>query len=88
MSYTILIERQAQKVIKTLDKQTVQRIHERIKELSVTPYNHRISGVVTMEKGRHKFRVGDWRIIFKIDEKDKAIFIVAVRPRRRAYPKQ
>jgi mRNA interferase RelE/StbE len=88
MSYQITIDHKADKVIDKLDKKTIKRIAERLDEQAVNPYDQRISGPVEMGKGQRKSRVGDWRIIFKIDEENLIIKITAVRPRRRAYPKQ
>jgi mRNA interferase RelE/StbE len=88
MSYHITIDHKADKVIDKLDKKTIKRIADRLDELAVNPYDHRISGPIEMKKDERKSRVGDWRIIFKIDEVSRIVEIIAVRPRRRAYPKQ
>ncbi|AEB09515.1 type II toxin-antitoxin system RelE family toxin [Desulfobacca acetoxidans] len=88
MSYTAHIARKAAKEIKGLDKATAKRIRERIRELAVDPYDRRISGPIKMGEGMRKSRVGDWRLIFKIDDTHQLIIILAVKPRRRAYPNQ
>jgi mRNA interferase RelE/StbE len=88
MIYQLKIGHKADKVIDKLDKKTVKRIMDRLDELVVNPYDHRISGPVEMGKGELKSRVGDWRIIFEVDEVNHIVKVTAVRPRRRAYPKQ
>jgi mRNA interferase RelE/StbE len=88
MSYKTHTERKAVKEIKALDKTTVKRIRDRINELAINPYDTRISGNVRMGEGERKSRVGDWRIIFEVDEASHTVKVTAVRPRRRAYPKQ
>ncbi len=41
MSYRLLIEKQAAKAIKSLDKHTARRIHARLKELALDPFDAR-----------------------------------------------
>lgn len=88
MSYKIIIDRQARKEIKALDKPTIRRIDDRLKEIVANPYDGRISDPVRMGTGERKARVGDWRIIFEVDDTQNIITILAVKHRRRAYPKQ
>lgn len=64
MSYTVRIERQAIKTLKALDKQTIRRIHTRLKELAVDPFDLRLSGQLEMGQGERKTRVGNWRVFF------------------------
>jgi mRNA interferase RelE/StbE len=88
MRYTVHIDRKAAKEMKALDTTTVRRLRERINEIADNPFDLRLSGPITMGTGERKARVGDWRIIFEVDETTKTIIILAVKPRRRAYPKQ
>ena len=88
MRYTVHIDRKAAKEMQALDKTTVKRLRERIHELAANPFDLRISGPIKMGTGERKSRVGDWRLIFEVDETTKTIFILAVKPRRKAYPKQ
>lgn len=88
MTYKVHIDRQALKEIKSLDKPTIKRIDDRIIELAINPYDNRISELIKMGTGERKSRVGDWRIIFEIDDGQMTIIILAVKHRRRAYPKQ
>ncbi len=64
MSYTVRIERQAIKTLKALDKQTIRRIHTRLKELAVDPFDLRLSGQLEMGQGERNTRVGNWRVFF------------------------
>jgi mRNA-degrading endonuclease RelE of RelBE toxin-antitoxin system len=42
------------------------------------PLDHRISDYLEMGEGRRYSRVGNWRIIFQVEEKEKIIFITAI----------
>jgi mRNA interferase RelE/StbE len=88
MTYQVHIERGALKTVRSLDKATARRIHDRINELAIDPYDQRISGPLKMGAGERKFRMGDWRIIYEVDQASHTINVIAIRPRKRAYPKQ
>ena len=62
-----------------------QRLLERLRELALDPYAPRISKAVKMEPGQRTSRVGDWRIIYRVNENNQEILISAFRPRGKAY---
>lgn len=84
MSYVLKVSKTAVKTIKSLDQPTIRRIHARLKELIQDPFDHRISSQVEMEKGERKSRVGDYRIFYEVAE-TKTVYVIAVRPRGKAY---
>jgi mRNA-degrading endonuclease RelE of RelBE toxin-antitoxin system len=88
MSYTLRFAKPFSKTLKSLDQATIKRIHQRLLELAENPFNPRISGQVEMEHGEHKSRVGNWRIFYEIDEGNRIIDVLAVRPRQQAYKKK
>ena len=38
-----------------------------------------------MEKGERKSRVGDYRVFYEVAETTKTVYVIAVRPRGKAY---
>jgi mRNA interferase RelE/StbE len=85
MSYDLSLGRQAKKEIKALDTSTIKRIVDRFQQLSLNPFDPRISKAIKMSPGRRTSRVGDWRIIYEIHESQKVIEVVSIRARREAY---
>jgi len=85
VSYTIRIEKQAAKTLRDLDATMVKRIHARLKEIAQNPYNPRISNKLAIAPADRRSRVGDWRIFYEVDESTSTIYVVALRPRGRAY---
>ncbi len=85
MKYTLQISKPAVKTIKSLDQSTIKRIHARLKELIQDPFDPRISSPVEMAKGERKSRVGDYRIFYEVAETTKTVYVIAVRPRGKAY---
>jgi mRNA interferase RelE/StbE len=88
MIYQVIIDRPAAKAIKSLDRAIAERIRNQLRKLALNPYDSRITGKVRMSEDERKSRVGDWRILFRVDKTNQVVKVTAVKPRRRAYPKQ
>jgi mRNA-degrading endonuclease RelE of RelBE toxin-antitoxin system len=39
-----------------------------------------------MAQGRRVARVGDWRIIYRVDESERIVFVMAIDHRSKIYP--
>jgi mRNA interferase RelE/StbE len=87
MSYALRIDKQAAKTLKSLDQPTIRRLLARLQKLSENPFDQRISSPLEMEPSVHKSRVGNWRIFFEVDDSERVVAIVAIKPRSRAYRK-
>ncbi len=85
MSFRVEFSHQAAKELKRLDRTTIKRIEARIDELAQDPFNPRISQQKETDPESRKSRVGDWRIIYQVEEAQQIINIAAIRPRSRAY---
>lgn len=85
MSYRSAFSRQAEKRLDRMDRPTYERIETRLEELETNPYNTRTSKPLHGLEGMRVSRVGDWRIIFTVNDTAKIIYIVAIRPRGEAY---
>jgi mRNA interferase RelE/StbE len=85
LNYQTRYSRQAAKRLDALDRPTRQRIERRLDELEENPYDPRIAKILKGQEGLRRSRVGDWRVLYIIQEKTKTIFIVAIRPRGEAY---
>jgi mRNA interferase RelE/StbE len=85
VSYRVQLSNPSKKQLDLIDRQTERRLRERLKELAFDPYSTRLSKAVKMIPGQRTSRVGDWRIIYRVDEEDKNVFVIAFRPRGKAY---
>lgn len=85
MSYRIDLYREAEKTLDGLDRTTARRIEAKIEELTQAPLDPRLSKQMETAKDRRYARVGDWRIIFRLNEAAATLDILAIRPRSRAY---
>jgi mRNA interferase RelE/StbE len=62
-------------------------VQRRLKELSFDPFDPVISYSLEMARQKRSSRVGDWRIIYQVNESQKIIEVLTIAPRGRAYRK-
>jgi mRNA interferase RelE/StbE len=82
--YEVLLERRAERDLKKVSQETFYRIIPKIKALSENPKPagcRKIAG----SKNAWRIRTGDYRIIYEIDEKEKAVKVMRIRHRREVY---
>ena len=82
--YRISIKSSAAKELKKLPSELQHRIANKIEQLIEDP---RLSGVIKL-KGNdnlYRCRVGEYRLIYKIDDSEKKIVITRVRHRKDVY---
>lgn len=85
MTYRVEVHHQAAKELKRLDRTTIERIRAKISELAQAPFSPRISRQMETDPDSRYARVGDWRIIYRVNEAAGTLDIVAIRPRSGAY---
>jgi len=83
MKYTILIERYAQKQILKLDKKTIPVIKNAISGLASNP---RPQGYKKLKgEDAYRIRVGNYRIIYEINDNIILVTVVSVGHRKNIY---
>ncbi len=82
--YTVTFARSARKELEALEAALVKRIFVRIEALAKEP---RPPGCLklTGEENLWRIRVGDYRVIYALNDPRKRVDIIAVRHRRAAY---
>ena len=81
--WTVIVERQPEKLLHRLPRDLVQRLDAAIMGLAEDP---RPPGCKQL-KGHalYRVRVGDWRIIYAIEDDKLIVLIVEIAPRGGAY---
>jgi len=87
VSYQVEIAPAAQRDVKRLPPEMVRKVDAAILELEQTPRPH---GCTKLEgsEDEYRVRVGDYRILYVINDKAKLVTIARVRHRRDAYRKR
>jgi mRNA interferase RelE/StbE len=82
--YEVFLERAAERDLKRLDSRQFDRVVERLKGLALQPRPPG-AGKIKGSKNDWRIRVGSLRIIYEVDEEARALRVMRVRSRRRAY---
>jgi mRNA interferase RelE/StbE len=83
MTYRILYTEEAARRIRTLDKAVKERVAKVIGRLSEHPeLGKRLTGLLS---DRWSYRVGDWRILYKIRKKEVVVLVLTIGHRSDVY---
>jgi mRNA interferase RelE/StbE len=82
--YEIYIERKAERDLKKLELDIFHRIILNIKTLSKNPKPPG-SRKITGSKNDWRIRVGNYRIIYEVDDRAKTVKVMRIRHRRDVY---
>ena len=87
MAWQIKLERRAHKALLKLDRATARRIITTLERKIQDSNDPRSFGspLVGEWSGFWRYRIGDWRIIAKIEDDIVTIFIIRIAHRREAY---
>ncbi len=82
--YAVVLARSARKELEALDPPIVSRLVARIEALSRSP-RPRGSRKLRGSGDLWRVRVGDYRIVYGIDDRRRVVDVVRIRHRREAY---
>ena len=83
-SYQISVLREAMRIMSRLDRRTKERIAKAIEEMATNPF----AGDVRPLEGEpdaYRRRIGDWRVLFRVDPEAKTVTVYRVGPRGDVY---
>ncbi len=84
--YKLTLTRDAQKFYEQADAPLVRRLHRCFGHLRENPYEHpsikRLRGPLV---GYFRYRVGDWRVVYHVDEEKHVVTILLVAHRSEVY---
>lgn len=83
--YTVTILPAALRTIQSLPKTIRARIREKIDALADDVRPHGVKSLQGSQKGYLRLRVGDYRIIYRVEDERLLVFVVAVGHRREVY---
>lgn len=83
-SYRIEWKSSAEKELKAIDRQHIPRILEAVESLTINPFPSQSRKLRDVEKS-YRRRVGDYRIVYQVDEKEGMVTIYHIRHRKDIY---
>jgi mRNA interferase RelE/StbE len=84
MAYSVEFARSARRELERLPGQAADRVLEAIRRMQEEPRPHGNRKLVG-EEATYRIRVGEYRVIYEIDDAAQAVLITRVRHRREAY---
>ncbi|OGK24570.1 hypothetical protein A2954_00055 [Candidatus Roizmanbacteria bacterium RIFCSPLOWO2_01_FULL_37_12] len=86
MSYKIFYSQEAEKYLGRLTSSKAKSILERITYVAGDPFKPdnnitKLTGTISS----YRLRIGDLRVIYELDVKDKLMYVVKIKPRGSAY---
>ena len=84
LPWQVLVQRQAEKSLRRLDKPLRQRIRQAINQLAVTPRPQGCKKLAGYDN-LYRVRVGDWRISYAIEDDKLIVLVVGIAPRGQVY---
>jgi mRNA-degrading endonuclease RelE of RelBE toxin-antitoxin system len=83
LKYRVVVTNPFDRGMRRLMPRDRERARKLVDEIQADPYAFKELGGKL--KGLRSARFGDYRIVFTVDEKQRAIVLASVRPRERAY---
>ncbi len=84
--FKIYIERKAEKELKNLPKDIKNKAIKEILNLKNNPFPLKVRKIMGT-KNCYRLKVGDYRIVYEVDAKEKIINIFRIRHRKDVYKK-
>jgi mRNA interferase RelE/StbE len=85
MPYQVIIKPQAEKAILELQRKDQENVFREIRAIAVDPKKTGVKPLRHELKGLWKSRVGNYRIVFRIEEGRLLILVIAVGDRKEIY---
>ena len=84
--YEVRLSVEAQNFYNKTSVATVKKINRCLMVLEQDPYNHpNITALRGNLAGRYRYRIGDYRIVYLVDEASKVVFVTLIAHRTKVY---
>ncbi len=83
-TYRVILERKAEKQLRDLTKADFQRVSNAIEKIAQNPRGHN-SIKLTDSQNEYRYRAGNLRILYTIEDKVLHVYIFEIVDRRDAY---
>lgn len=82
--YTVILERRVEKALRRLPRDVLMRVDRALLDLADDP---RPAGCKKLKgyENLYRLRVGDWRLIYAVEEDQLVVLVIEIAPRGEAY---
>jgi mRNA interferase RelE/StbE len=83
--YKIFYQKRAEKMLERIPKNWSDRIRQKIQEVAEAPYMQNNNATKLQNRPGYRLRVGDWRVIYEVNDEEIIILVVDIGPRGSIY---
>jgi mRNA interferase RelE/StbE len=83
--YSIVYSKEATRSLQRMPRNTAQWIREKIENIATDPYADHANSKKLQGRDGYRLRVGDWRVIYKIQNEQLIIIVLKVASRGEIY---
>lgn len=81
--YKIRVKQSAEKELRKLSKKELIKILDKIEDLSDNP--HPVGSIKLTNEEKYRIRVGNYRVLYKVEDDILTVFVVKVGHRKQIY---
>jgi mRNA interferase RelE/StbE len=85
LKYRVLLSNHAEKDLLSLPSDIIKRIDNRLRVLSSSPYPEGVAKLKGKESDGWRIRVGDYRILYQVSDREHTVRVYRIKHRRDAY---
>jgi len=83
--YKIIVKKEAAKSLNRLPRNMAKTIREKLEAIAADPYAEHPNAKKLQGREGYRLRVGDWRVIYEIQNDQLVILVLKVAPRGEVY---
>jgi mRNA interferase RelE/StbE len=87
VAYEVVIQESASKALRKLDEQVRRRVAAAVDALADDPRPPGIKAVAG-EHGSYRIRVGDWRVLYEVDDERRQVLVAKIAHRSTVYDRR
>lgn len=83
--YKIVFKKEAAKSLNKLPRNLARTIREKLEAIAVNPYADHPNALKLQGREGYRLRIGDWRVIYEIQNEQLIILVLRIAPRGEVY---
>ncbi len=83
--YTVIFAKEAQKAFLHLPKRNALLVRQKLEQLALDPYAPNPNVTKLQNRVGYRLRIGDWRIIYELQNEELVILVLKIAPRGEIY---
>jgi len=83
--HRIVFTKRADKALKKMPRNWAKRVRQKLEQIAKEPYAQNNNVTKLQERPGYRLRVGDWRIIYEIEDDEVRILVLKIASRGNVY---